>query len=192
MVQQCLKSLWFSAEGWSGLCTSTIGRSNAASVWAVFAAPCSKSCDPLPCLAQRRKGPCLCLSLWRKAVFVWAHLNATRQGHAARSSQLAAHSRAAVQTSPPSPSYTPPPPVPQSFTPLPSHHTRSLGAHANTTLVTNLDSLLQLNMGNGASSDPPSPKFAPCPPCPERQRSLEDSAPETRQRRTRHPAGSAP
>lgn len=30
------------------------------------------------------------LCMWRKAVFVWAHLNATRQGHAARSPQLAA------------------------------------------------------------------------------------------------------
>lgn len=41
------------------------------------------------------------LCLWRKAV--WAHLNATRQGHAARSPQLAALSRAAVQASPLSP-----------------------------------------------------------------------------------------
>lgn len=135
------------------------------------------------------------LCLWRKAVFVWAHLNATRQGHAARSSQPSAEPRSRPAHYHPvhlRPSYVPPP-VPQSFAPRPSPpHTRSLKAHAYTTLVTKLDSLLQLNMENGASSDPPSPKSAPCLPCPEQQRSQEDSAPETRQHQTRHPAGSAP
>lgn len=117
----------------------------------------------------------------------------------ARGTQPAALSRAAVQTSPLSPHASQiliiyaPPPVPQSSAPRPSPpHTRSLGAHAYTTLGTKLDFLLQLNMGNGASSDPPSPKSAPCLPCPEQQRSQEDSAPETHQRQTRHHVGSAP
>lgn len=80
--------------------------------------------------------------------------------------------------------YTPPT-VPQYYlSHLDLHyHARSLEAHVYTTLI-KLDSLLQLNKGTGAGSDPPNPKSAPCLPCPEQQRSQEDSAPETRQHRT--------